>query len=183
MGVNYEDLVFEFVQGVCLKILRTWRVIDWCQYEPNGTGGYNGYWEYQQIIKVINTEAPVFDTDQEPISVCNEVDCNDLYVELTQSAHDDCTPDDELRWSYKIDLDNNGSIDYAYSGLGATIDASRYFPIGTHRVIYEFEDGCGSKTVHEQTVEVLACKPPTPVCLYLVADLMPKPPERWACRQ
>ncbi|HLF64407.1 MAG TPA: HYR domain-containing protein [Saprospiraceae bacterium] len=173
VGVNYEDLVFEFVGGACLKILRTWRVIDWCQYGPNGYGGYYGYWEYKQVIKVLNTEAPEFLTDQDPISICNEVDCDDLFVELIQEATDDCTPDDELRASCTIDLFNDGLIDFTSEGFGSVIDASRFLPIGEHRFIFSFEDGCGSETVREQIVEVLACKPPTPVCLFLAADLMP----------
>ncbi len=173
VGVNHEDQVFQFVQGVCLKILRTWRVIDWCQYGPDGNGGYYGYWQYQQIIKVINTEAPTFTTDQDTISVCNNINCDDLYVEVSQSATDDCTPDDQLRASCQIDLYNDGIIDFSSSGFGATIDASRYFPIGTHRIIYGFEDGCGSQTVRQQIVQVFGCKPPTPVCKALSADLMP----------
>ncbi len=173
IGVNYEDLVFEFVGGACLKILRTWRVIDWCQYGPDGFGGYYGYWEYKQVIKVLTTDAPEFLTDQDIISVCNEFNCDDLFIELIQRGHDDCTPDAELRWSYQIDLFNDGTINSANSGFGPLINASRFLPIGIHRIIYSFENGCGAETVREQIVEILSCKPPTPVCHFLSADLMP----------
>jgi hypothetical protein len=173
VGVNYEDQVFEFVQGACLKILRTWRVIDWCQYGPNSSGGYYGYWEYKQVIKVLNTNAPEFLTDQEEIVVCNEVNCDDLWVEVVQMAEDDCTPDAELRAVCQIDLFNNGTIDFSSSGFGPEIDASRFFPVGRHRVIFSFEDGCGAQTVREQIIEVQACKPPSPVCKALQANLMP----------
>lgn len=173
IGINYSDIVFEFVQGACLKILRTWRIIDWCQYAPDGYGGYHGYWEYKQVIKVIDTDPPVFITTQPPISVCNEFNCDDLFVELIQRAEDDCTPDAELRWSYQIDLFNDVSVNYQASGTGPLINASRFLPIGTHRILYSFEDGCGGRTTREQFVEVLACKAPTPVCLALVTDLMP----------
>ncbi|MDX1409420.1 MAG: hypothetical protein R3330_14835, partial [Saprospiraceae bacterium] len=32
IGVDYDDEIFTFVDGACMKILRTWTVIDWCQY-------------------------------------------------------------------------------------------------------------------------------------------------------
>jgi hypothetical protein len=173
IGVNYEDIVFEFVGGACAKILRTWRIIDWCQYGPNGQGGYYGYWEHVQIIKVINTEPPVIITDQPDISICNEFNCDSLFVELILEAEDDCTPDEELRATCQIDYFNDGLIDVTSGNFSAEVDASGFFPIGTTSVIICFEDGCGGRTCEEVIVEVLACKPPTPVCQALSADLMP----------
>ena len=56
VGVTYDDEQFDFVEGACYKILRTWTVIDWCQYDAQ-TGA--GLWTYTQVIKVIDTE-PAF---------------------------------------------------------------------------------------------------------------------------
>ncbi len=56
IGVDYDDQVFEFVDGACLKIVRTWTVIDWCQYNSQ-TG--TGIWTYTQVIKVNDSE-PTF---------------------------------------------------------------------------------------------------------------------------
>ncbi|MCB0524169.1 MAG: HYR domain-containing protein [Lewinellaceae bacterium] len=36
IGVSYEDEVFTVVPDACFKIERTWRVINWCTYNPNG---------------------------------------------------------------------------------------------------------------------------------------------------
>ena len=36
IGINYEDQIFNFVEGACFKILRTWRVIEWCLYAELG---------------------------------------------------------------------------------------------------------------------------------------------------
>ena len=36
LAMAYEDLVFSQVDGACLKILRQWRVIDWCQFDRIG---------------------------------------------------------------------------------------------------------------------------------------------------
>jgi len=169
IGFTYEDQIFPFVEGACFKILRTWKIIDWCQF-PEG-----GPWEYLQIIKVIDENDPVFVTGQPDLSVCNEFDCEAEYIELIQEGFDDCTPDDELVWSYGVDIDNDGSINpyYSHSGTGNVINASGQYPIGSHRIIYTFEDNCGNKTSKEQYFEILACKPPTPICLFLSADLMP----------
>jgi hypothetical protein len=37
MGVSFEDEVFTVVPDACYKIERTWTVINWCTYNPNGS--------------------------------------------------------------------------------------------------------------------------------------------------
>ena len=167
IGFTYEDQIFPFVEGACFKILRTWSIIDWCQFPEYGP------WEHLQIIKVIDVEDPEFVTGQPNLSVCNDVDCGPEYIELIQEGSDDCTPDDELNWSYGVDIDNDGSINpyYVHGGTGNVINASADYPIGSHRIIYTFEDNCGNKTTVEQLFEILACTTPTPICLFLSADL------------
>jgi hypothetical protein len=80
VGVSVKDQVFYNNEaGSCYKILRRWRLFDWCYYNPNiapyyvlnppqtdvgptvyGTAANNGYLEYFQIIKVRDTVPPVF---------------------------------------------------------------------------------------------------------------------------
>ncbi|MBK9106237.1 MAG: HYR domain-containing protein [Saprospiraceae bacterium] len=57
IGVTFDDQRFDFVDGACFKILRTWKVIDWCQYNPQ-TGA--GQWAYTQVIKVHDQDGPQF---------------------------------------------------------------------------------------------------------------------------
>ena len=175
IGINYEDQIFNFAEGACFKILRTWRVIEWCLYgELGGIVDSVNYWEHVQVIKVVNEFGPVFLTTQPTIELCNNFDCSGLYVELIQRAEDDCTPDAILQWSYAVDLNNNGSIDYGDIGLGSEIDASETFPLGFHRIVYAFEDRCGNRTVREQFLDLRSCKAPVPVCINgLSTDLMP----------
>jgi hypothetical protein len=176
IGINYEDLVFDIVDGACFKILRTWRVIEWCLYEQEGGLVENvNYWEHVQIIKVKNQFGPVFTTDQPTIEICNEIDCNGIEIELFQEAEDDCTPGNLLENEYAIDLNNDGDIDWGpFPGLGDVIHNIRVFPLGTHRIIYSFEDRCGNRTVEEQLVILSSCKAPVPVCIHgLSTDLMP----------
>ena len=44
-AVTYEDELFEIVPDACLKILRTWYVIDWCQ----AGSGNQWQWSHTQI--------------------------------------------------------------------------------------------------------------------------------------
>lgn len=68
IGVIYKDKRFEFVEDACFKIIRTWTIIDWCQFDEL-TG--EGLWEYDQIIKVLDTAPPDFeDCPQEPVELC-----------------------------------------------------------------------------------------------------------------
>lgn len=176
IGYNYEDVVFPFVEDACFKILRTWQIIDWCQFEANSQSstGYLGLWEYQQVIKVVDDADPEFTTTQPDIVLINEVDCGGLTVDLFQMATDDCTPDADMNWELGIDFGNDGTVEPPiYTGSGVTIDRTQHFPLGTHRVVYTFEDNCGNKTTREQLVEIISAKPPTPVCLFLTAELDP----------
>ncbi len=73
IGVTYVDSRFEFSEGgACYKILREWKVIDWCQYNSS-TG--QGLWSYTQVIKVHDDEGPEFlACPQQPIVLCVEDD-------------------------------------------------------------------------------------------------------------
>ncbi|MDQ3015618.1 MAG: T9SS type A sorting domain-containing protein [Bacteroidota bacterium] len=57
IGVAYEDHQYDIADGSCYKILREWKIIDWCQY--NSETGF-GIWTYTQIIKVTDTTGPTF---------------------------------------------------------------------------------------------------------------------------
>ena len=56
VGATYEDDVIDFsVRGdACFKIIRRWKVIDWCQFN----NGVFDKWHHDQIIKVHNDVAP-----------------------------------------------------------------------------------------------------------------------------
>ncbi|HJW31353.1 MAG TPA: proprotein convertase P-domain-containing protein [Saprospiraceae bacterium] len=68
VAATYEDERFDFVDGACFKILRHWKVIDWCQY--NSQTGY-GLWEYIQVIKVHDQTGPEFtNCPAGPVTLC-----------------------------------------------------------------------------------------------------------------
>ncbi len=154
---TFEDLTFNFVENVCYKILRKWTVIDWCTYNPN-TGA--GIWYHTQVIKIINTDAPVFTSSCNDQQHCITDGCS-VFVNLEASAFDLCTPQEELRWSYELDVNNDGSINSAGNNnrFGFTFSA------GTHRVTWKVKDQCGNESVCSYLIYVRDCKRPTPYCL------------------
>ena len=164
LGISYTDQVFYGFEGVCIKILRTWRVIDWCTADPSNPVFFTNV---QEILLEDNVP-PVF------ISGCNartvtslEGDCQE-YVEHSVVAQDICTPSDLLRYRWRFDRDNNGTIDE--QGLGAFV--GRMYPVGIHRMTFEVEDNCGNSTTCSYTFTVRDIKPPTPICFAEVIWVM-----------
>jgi len=157
-----SDKVFNFQDGACFKILRTFTVIDWCQYNPDATTPV-GIWQQTQVIKLNNNIAPTFNgcsaTVDAPVTGDN---CNG-FVSLTTSATDDCpnVSEDELDFSYEFDEFNDGSI----NAQGNSNDASRTLDVGQHRIIWTVEDGCGNQATCTQIINVRDAKKPTPYCL------------------
>jgi len=78
---TYDDDVFDFSNNdqACFKILRTWKVIDWCQFNPP----YAGLWTHIQIIKVMNNVPPVISGVEDII----EFRCVFIKFILTISFH------------------------------------------------------------------------------------------------
>ena len=164
------DLVFNFndpTNPACFKILRTWKVINWCTY--NSLTG-EGLWEDTQIIKVVNEEGPTI-TGCDDVSICSfDSDCIDTHVDVSINATDDCTDFAGLRFSYSIDLDNDGSFNLSntnnpFADFGNPKNvASGTYPIGTHRIVWGVEDGCGNETTCESLIEVENCTEPIAYC-------------------
>ena len=155
---DYEDQLFEIVPGACFKILRTWTILDWCQFDGNG----EGIWTQMQIIKVINTEKPVFTsscTSPAPVE-STDANCSPAFVTLTETGSDDCTPEEDIVYTYAIDLNNDGS----YEITGNTNDASGLYPIGVHKIRWTIEDKCGNKESCSYTFEVQSKTKPIMYC-------------------
>jgi hypothetical protein len=172
VGATYEDDVFDFTNNdqACFKILRTWTVIDWCQINS----GY-GLWTHLQVIKVMNTVAPVI-LPIEDVSECSfDPDCQGLELDFFAEAEDDCSGENSLTWRYFIDLDNDQSFDFISSPIiGGSVAFSFDIPIGSHRILYTVSDQCGNQSTAEQLVEVESCKPPSAKCIHgLSTSLMP----------
>ncbi len=165
VGISYEDHAFRIINGLeaCYKILRKWKVINWCRYNRGLT---DSVYTYLQIIKVHNTVAPTFITGcRDTVFAVIDTSCAGGQAYLVAEADDDCTPLSELRWQYHIDLDSDNIFDFSNFGFGNRIDASGFYRLGKHRIKYVFEDQCGNKSVCDRNFEIINCKPPTAYCI------------------
>jgi len=172
VGADHVDQVFTFNNGngpACFKILRYWTVIDWCQVVQL-TGGGTGYatWKHTQTIIVSDNVAPVIGALDAEVSTCTfDAACASGNITLQASATDNCT--NILAWRYQIDAFNNGGplngYDIVQSGNGNSANASGNYPVGTHRILWSFEDKCGNITSREQLFSIVNCKTPTPYCI------------------
>lgn len=188
VGAQYEDQIFTFNNSngeACFKILRHWKVIDWCNFVTLPGGGVTyTEWTHTQVIKVYDDEKPVILTGCTNYTPAKTYDskCEGGYIELTATATDVCT--DQLRYSVKIYPNNGSSFDarFSKSGLATvntqnrinSVNASGTYPIGTHRIEWAFEDRCGNVTKCTALFTIENAKAPTPYCLNgLATSLMP----------
>jgi hypothetical protein len=172
IAMRSDDMVFDIVEDACFKVIRTWEVIDWCTFDlETGTGIYR----YHQLIKVLDEEAPILSgLDSIFIEIGVEEDCGAQQASIMMSpiSATDCTPENLLRFRFRIDYGNNGSFD---TGFLDGPDASGQFPSGISRIQYRVEDRCGNFTTGERFVDVSIrdLKKPTPVLKNLTTALMP----------
>jgi hypothetical protein len=163
---TYKDQVFPFASEACLKIIRNWTVIDWCQYDRDQEG--EGIWNYEQIIKLENTTAPIFDDCQDTI-LCSFVEnCGPAVFDYQIKISDDCTHPDELDIYWQIYI--NDLPENVVRGEGLHILAN--LPLGKHTVKIESEDRCGNLATCTRIVDVVDCKAPTPHCITSVTTVL-----------
>ncbi len=80
---------------------------------------------------------------------------------FTEPAHTTCQTSPLLSYSYKLDWDNNGSIDQQ-AGEDTLIVS---LPAGTHRLHWRASDNCGKVGSCSYTITVKDCQPPSLLCL------------------
>ncbi|HAQ38622.1 MAG TPA: T9SS type A sorting domain-containing protein [Saprospiraceae bacterium] len=162
LGISYTDqLITAEASGSCRKILREWKIADWCQTPP-----YTYVTRTQEIILNENVK-PVFVTCADDI-VNNPLNDCEAIIELSASATDNCTPQNLLKYRWEIDLNGNGTIDF--SGLGNQID--RVFPSGNHKVKFIVQDECGNTSTCQANVSNIDTKAPTPICVSNITTTM-----------
>lgn len=150
LAVSYQDMFFNVNAPNCYKIMRTWKVIDWCQYDPDNTSA-GGSWSSIQIIKVEDTNAPVFVDVPESIEV--GVDDNCVVGQVTNlqvTAMDDCNTSDIM-----ITNDFNDATDGTANGE---------YPLGNTTVTFTATDGCGNVISTQVVVTVRDLKKPVIAC-------------------
>jgi hypothetical protein len=156
LAVSYTDEFFT-AENACQKIIRTWRVINWCDYNANS----KEYYTHTQKILVKDAEGPRF------ISGCvnrtivsKEGDCEEE-VHHRVEATDNCTAASRLKYTWEVDLNSDQTIDRV--GTGPAV--SQVYPSGNHKMIFRVVDDCGNVTKCEYTFNITDNKKPTPVCI------------------
>ncbi|MEZ4911964.1 MAG: T9SS type A sorting domain-containing protein [Saprospiraceae bacterium] len=171
IAMNYEDIVFNFADNVCVKILRKWTVIDWCQ--RNGFDPDSGTFTNTQLIMVNNVDGPDIKKgcNNADLAITQVGECK-ANVKVTAVADDDCTPEEDLKWTYTIDFNNDGVIDIT-NGSGKTIN--RDFDYGTHKITWRVEDACKNSSTCSNIFTLEDTKKPTPYCISeIVTVIMPQ---------
>jgi len=183
IGVDYEDEIFTFNNPngseACLKILRTWQIVNWCEMDP--LTGLFKIWTCQQVIKITNGIKPVI-SGCDPKQICTyDSNCDSGFIDLEVTATDDCTLNENLAWRYEVYTGQLGLGPSSFavpavskSGTGNIANASGKYPIGSHVVRWTFFDKCGNATTCDQAFTIVNCKAPTAYCINgLAVDLMP----------
>ncbi|KXK39543.1 MAG: HYR domain-containing protein [Saprospiraceae bacterium] len=153
IGVRYEDEVNTFTtNGACYKILRKWKVLDWCQ----SSGGVYATWTHTQEIAVMDNNAPIM-TVPDSLVVFETAGCTSAEVTLGATATD-CTPSDELVWTYKIYQD---SVLQFSGNSNVVIDT---FEVGSYYILFTVRDRCGNISEAGYDFEIKTVKAPTAIC-------------------
>jgi subtilisin-like proprotein convertase family protein len=168
VAAHYKDQVFKFVDGSCEKILRTWTVIDWCQYNENFPVRGEGWYEHVQIIKLSYNIPPKF----EDISLQSQKTCIDRtvasygncegLVDFTMEASGDCPEGNiNLKFKYEIYTENGNTLIFS----DTLKRFKRTLKIGKYRVKWTVADRCGNISFCTHYVDVIESKLPTPYCI------------------
>ncbi len=133
VGVNFEDQRFDIVPDACYKIIRTWKIIDWCKFDPsqhsrdqdiivddrlvadevkrpcvyrNLKDNGDGFMTYTQIILIRDTIPPLATCRDTTVCIYDE-NCALPSIYIPFTATDNCTAPSLI--SYRWEIDENPS--------------------------------------------------------------------------
>lgn len=136
--------------------------------------GSFGYWVYTQHIVVYDqTEPDVTIAGPDTFCTTGSIDCSGN-IAYTLSVNDNCTGLEDFTVTVLLDLGNTGVFEQNITPALDGNDLSGRFQIGTHRLQFRVNDGCGNVEVIEKVFVVEDCKAPAPICLSGISvSLMP----------
>lgn len=157
IDATYEDLFFEDAENACVKVLREWTVIDWCQRNGSNTG----VWKKDQIIKIISDIGPEFTSGLQDTSYCivNELCAQEITISAAAIDGDACTQEQDLVWKHDV---YTSTGNFVSTGEGHTFTLN--LESGAYYVVYNVVDGCGNPAIDTARFSVVDCTPPILTC-------------------
>ena len=146
-GRSYSDMVFTTTSSQCKKVMRTWKVMDWCtNYPYEGHGMYT----HVQIIKIISNTPPDFECPKDITVTSNNCINAEVLAPALNISQSSC--------GGYFSVSNNSK--YAIQ-KGSNISGT--YPVGTTKVTYTVQYGCGLIKTCSFNVIVKGGKP-VPYC-------------------
>ncbi len=151
----------------------------WINSDERASLTSTGLWEYTQVIKVIDREAP-------KITVFSGSEFQGRYdncsgdVNISFAVAENCGAKD-LVVGVEFDQNSDGIIDQnvTSSALSGTFPRYRIvgrFPLGRHIFKITARDACGNETSYDFPISIIDKKGPQPLCVNgIVVDLQPLP--------
>jgi len=191
LGYEVEEKTFTTIEDACLKVVRTFTIINWCKYQAGDetvsiarnedehgianspvvlTSEGNeavGRLEYIQILKVSDVTAPII-TLQETDNCITGENCNEIktFAITATDCNEAATQNLVAFWTL-----STGEQQIA-TGEGQFFEAI-VEPKIPYVVKWTVQDNCGNVAWKEQDYEFWDCKKPAPYCLNgVVVDLM-----------
>jgi len=160
---------FGLEPGICQQIIRTWTVNNFCQLDANGAPTP---YVWQQVINVRDVSPPVPGTDCEDMLTVDAPDCTGGIgtgsFSFSLNATDNCgavTADVTEQLFYSgtpLLVGSNLPTGTLFESNSARPDG---YPVGDHRFIIRFEDGCGNTETCEKIVRVQDAQSATISCI------------------
>jgi len=162
------DRMFDNVPGTCVRILRTWTVVDWCRYPADP----NARWTFEQTIDVVNSSEPVIDISGGNLTLDPKPDSCRAHMVIEGIATDDCTAPEDLSWTYRLDLVRNGQeIPLIFERPGRILE--RRIDAGEYILTWTATDGCGNTALARQNFTIEDNILPTAICGFAIRDIGP----------
>lgn len=160
IGVAHTDQIFT-ITPQCTKILRTYKVMDWCTFTGIDGPYSSGLYTFVQTIKISKSDLPVVEFAEE--IVFNSYTCGGRHLDVPPLF----VPPSTCGGDFYIT--NNSP--YADS---TAADISGIYPIGTTKVTFTIRYGCTGKVFHTVDIVVKDAAGPIPYCLAeITTTLMP----------
>ena len=165
--VPSEPVDREFVvPGLCKRIVRTWTVVDWCRFPANP----NSRFIYEQTIDIVNSDGPQIDISGNNITLDPKPDSCRAHIIIEGIATDDCTPSNQLDWTFKLDLiQNDTEIPVLLERPGRVLE--RRIDAGDYVITWSATDECGNTASARQPFRVDDEVAPQAVCGFVIMDI------------